>query len=195
MKRLALQVALFALTMCCGSSAIAAEQAIVLRGVIEKLDGPVVSIKTQYGAPAKFMLGPSPHVIAAEKLPKEAIKPGAIVHIVRSPTGTKPIVEVQVFSENSDQLLRDILDPGSASGLVRELTASNDGYRISTIQGAEEKQVIVPTETPVVAYVSAEAEGMKVGAAVLAANGKKMPDGLVQMGLLVYGRDGAVPNL
>lgn len=193
MKRQMTLLALLAITIG-GVQFTMAGQGIVLRGVIERLDGPIFVMKTRYNAPSKFILSPSPHVIAAERLSIEGIKPGAIVRVVRRP-GTNSIAELHVFSEMSQRLAQDILDPGETVGVERDLTSSSDGYRISINGSAGEEQILVPGQTSVIAYVPGEVGELKAGAAVIAADGKKMPDGLVEIDLIVYGRDGAVPKL
>jgi hypothetical protein len=190
----AIRIAMLALTTA-GINFPAAAEKIAMQGAIEKLEGPVFVIRTRYGAPAKFTLGPSPHLIAVEKSSRERIKPGTIVEIVRNPNARNSIVELQIFSETSHELMKDVLDNRKDAGLVRDVTPSGDQYRLSLGDGAADKQIVVPIETPIVAFVPGEAGDVKVGSAVVGADGKKIQDGLVQIDLLVYGRDGAVPKL
>ncbi|WGR90747.1 hypothetical protein MTX26_35595 (plasmid) [Bradyrhizobium sp. ISRA443] len=195
-----LQILLLSFSITCVHLPAAAEEQIVLRGAIEKQNGPVFVLKTHYGAQAKFTLGVSSQLVAVEPGSFEIIKPGTMLRAVESASGSRGLLELQVLSQAVQEAVQSrsgglLWSDSSNIGIVSDVSSSADGYRISIKDGSHERSILAPTRTPVVMFDHGKTADVNVGTAVVAADGKKTPEGLVEIDLLIYGRDGAVPNL
>jgi hypothetical protein len=119
---------------------------------------------------------------------------------VPGPDGGARAVEVHVFPENmrgTGEGSRPYdLRPNSSmtNATVAESVAGKDGNTLLVRYKDGEKKVEVPSDTPVVTYVSADKSDLKVGAKLIAFI-RPLSDGSFETNRVSVGRDGLTPPM
>jgi hypothetical protein len=173
-----------------------------VRGTIESVDGDVLSVKSRSGEDVKLHMTADVRVVGITKIALSDIKVGSFIGTttVPGPDGIPTAVEVHVFPENlrgTGEGSRPYdLRPNSTmtNATVAESVVGNDGHTLLVKYKDGEKKVVVPTETPVVTYVSADKSDLKPGAKVIAFV-KMLPDGSFESNRVSVGRDGLTPPM
>ena len=174
-----------------------------LRGIIEAVDGNVVTVKAAGGVDAKVMLADKAVIIAVVKATLAEIKEGTFLGSAAIPQadGTQKAVEVHIFPEEMrgtgeghrpyPPVANGTMTNGSASGAT---VSGIEGSTITVKYTGGEKKIIVPPNAPILRYEIGGKADLKPGAhfTVLAAN--KRPDGTFETSRINVGRDGAVPQ-
>lgn len=184
------------------TTAVAGEP-IKLRGTIERVDGQMIVLKTRYGAQVKLTVTESPELVAVVKSSIADIKPGMLVgssgHVQSD--GAQRANEVHIIPDSmrgiGEDRFRQDSEPQikTLNASVDEITVGVDGDLLTVKSKAGERKVIVPSGTPIVTFVPGERTDLRPGVAIFVADAKKQPEGLVQTGQIIYGRDGLTPPL
>jgi hypothetical protein len=173
-----------------------------VRGTIESVDGDVLSVKSRSGEDVKLHMTADVRVVGITKISLSDIKVGSFIGTTTMPgsDGMPTAIEVHVFPENlrgTGEGSRPYdLRPNSTmtNATVTESVVGNDGHTLLVKYKDGEKKVVVPTETPVVTYVSADKSDLKPGAKVIAFV-KMLPDGSFESNRVSVGRDGLTPPM
>ena len=173
-----------------------------IRGTIEAIDGPVLSIKSREGTDMKVKMTDNVAVFAVVKTELSEIKEGSYIGVTAlpEPDGTQKAVAVHIFPENQRGAAEGFrpwdLRAGSTmtNATVAETVKGTDGQNIMVKYKDGEKKVVVSPETPVVTYVPADKSDLKPGAKVIAFM-KKLPDGSFETSRVNVGRDGLTPPM
>ncbi len=173
-----------------------------VRGVIEAVDGDMLTVKSRDGDEVKLRMTADMRVVGIIKIPLSDIKVGSFIGTttVPGPDGSQNAVEVHVFPENmrgTGEGSRPYdLKPNSSmtNATVAESVAGNDGHTLMVKYKDGEKKVVVSPDTPVVTYVPADRSDLKAGAKVIAFM-KKLPDGSFETNRVSVGRDGLTPPM
>jgi hypothetical protein len=182
-----------------GASAAWAQSPTRVRGTIERLDGPILTVKSREGADVTVRLADNLSVSGVVKAALTDIKPGSYVGIAALPrAGELNAVEVLVFPE----AMRGTAEGHGPWDLLPESTMTNAtvAESVDRVQGRTltlkykdgERTITVPPEAPIVTLVPADRTELKPGAAVFIP-ATRQPDGSLQASRVLVGRDIAPP--
>jgi hypothetical protein len=197
--RRALAAASFALI--CAALPASAQEAVRVRGTIEKVDGGVYTVKSRDGTELKLTMTDNPLFVAIAPATMADIKQGMFVGSAGTmqPDGTQKAIEVHIFPESMrgtgeghyDWDLKPNTKMTNAN--VEQSVAGVDGQMLSVKYKDGEKKLLVTPETVVVTYVPGNKDDLKPGTRIFVGAAKKMPDGTLQTPRVTYGRNGAGP--
>jgi hypothetical protein len=182
---------------------LSAQDTVRVRGTIERIDGPVLVVKSRDGAEVKVTITDPPVYVALIKASVADIKPGMYVGATGLPQadGSQRAVEVHIFPEamrgTGDGHRPWDLAPAATmtNANVEETVAGNDGHTLTMKYKDGEKKLVVTPETVVVTYAPGDRAELKPGTGVFISAAKKMPDGTLQTPRLNYGRGGLMPPM
>jgi len=174
-----------------------------IRGSIEAVDGPVLSIKTREGNSVKVRITDNVAVFAVVKTALSEIKTGSYIGVTAmpEPDGTQKAVAVHIFPENqrgaAEGFLPWDLRPNSTmtNATVAETVAGTDGQHILVKYKDGEKKVVVPPDTPIVTFVAGDKSEVKPGARIIIFGATKKDDGTLEANRVNVGRDGITPPM
>lgn len=171
-----------------------------VRGTIEKVDGPVLSIKDKDGAVVTVKLTDNAQVFGVVPAGVGDIKVDSYIGVgaMPQPDGSQKAIQVTIFAPSQRGIgegFRPWDRPGSTmtNGSVDAAVAGVNG-RVLTVKykGGEQKIVIAEGAT-IRAYLPGDKTELKPGAHVAITRPEKAPDGSLQAGRINVGRNGAVP--
>jgi hypothetical protein len=169
-------------------------------GMIEQIDGSMLTVKPRDGAAVKIMLANDAQVTAVTRASLADITQGSYIGSGAMPQadGTQKAVEVHIFSE----ALRGEGDghrpwsgaPGGTmtNGAVGNSVTGVDGPVLTVKYNGGEKKLVVTPTTPIVKYDVGNKSELKPGANVRT-NAVKKPDGTLEAARISVGRDGFMP--
>ena len=173
-----------------------------IRGTIEAVDGPMLSIKTREGSDVKVKMTDNVAVFAVVKTELSQIKEGSYIGVsaMPQPDGTQKAFAVHIFPENQRGAAEGFrpwdarANSTMTNATVAETVKGTDGQNITVKYKDGEKKVLVTPETPVVTYVPGDKSDLKAGAKVIAFM-KQLPDGSFETNRVSVGRDGLTPPM
>jgi hypothetical protein len=178
-----------------------AQETVRVRGVIDRVEGPVYVVKTRDGAEVRLTVTDNPLFVAIAPSMMADIKPGMFVGSAGTmqPDGTQKAIEVHIFPESMrgtgeghyDWDLKPNTKMTNAN--VEQTVAGTDGQTLSVKYKDGEKKLLVTPETVVVTYVAGNKDELQPGTKIFVGAAKKMPDGTLQTPRITYGRNGAGP--
>jgi hypothetical protein len=174
-----------------------------IRGTIESVDGPMLMIKTREGSDVKVKMTDDITVIGIAKTSLSEIKPGSYIGVsaMPQPDGSQKALAVHIFPEAMRGAAEGFrpwdLRPNSTmtNATVAETVAGVDGQVIQVKYKDGEKKVVVPPETPIVAFLTGEKSEIKPGAKIIIFGAKKQVDGSLETNRVGIGRDGITPPM
>jgi hypothetical protein len=193
--------------MACASAAFAQTPPPVrVRGEIEKVDGNTLMIKARDGSNVTVAVPDNVRVMAFVKASLADIKPNSYIGVTADPQpdGSQKAIAIHIFSEQQRGTGEGHrpwdLRPGTTmtNAAVETTVAGVDGqtitvkYKMGDRTG--EQKVVVPPETPIVAYATGERSELKPGAQVIIFGATKQPDGTLQTPAINVGR-GVTPPM
>jgi hypothetical protein len=182
-------------------STVSAQQTQRLRGMIEKIDGNTLLIKSPDGTPLTLTLADNAVVVGVEKATIADIKEGSYIGsgAMPQPDGTQKALEVHIFAESQ----RGTGDghrswdgaPNSTmtNGAVGQAVSSVDGPVITVKYKDGEKKIVVTPNVPIVRYEVGDKSELKPGAAIGVNAATKKADGTYGAARINVGRGGVVP--
>jgi len=185
------------------ASAAGAQDAVRVRGTIERVDGPVYVVKARDGSELKVTLADNGVVIALVKASLSDIKVGSYVGVTGLPQvdGTQKAVEVHIFPEamrgTGDGHRPWDLQPKSTmtNANVEQVVAGVDGPTLLMKHKDGETKVVVVPDTAIVTYVKGDKGELKPGTKIFIPAAKKQADGSLQTPRINYGKDGVTPPM
>jgi hypothetical protein len=186
------------------SSAVAQQpQRVRVRGTIEAVDGPVLSVKSRDGSMLKVKVADNVAVRAVVKFPLADIKAGNYVGVagMPQPDGTQKAIEVLVFPEamrgTGEGHYPWDLEPSSTmtNASVETTVAGINGPEFTLKYKDGEKKFIVPPDTPVVTFAPSDKSELKPGARIFIIAATKLEDGTLEAAAVTVGRDGVAPPM
>jgi hypothetical protein len=174
-----------------------------IRGTIESVDGKTMSIKTREGTDVKVNMTDNIAVIGIAKTTLADIKQGSYIGVsgMPQPDGSQKALAVHIFPEAMRGAAEGFrawdLRPNSTmtNATVAQTVASVDGQVIEVKYKDGEKKVVVPPETPIVAFVTGEKSEIKPGAKIIIFGAMKKEDGSLETNRIGVGRDGIAPPM
>jgi hypothetical protein len=195
-------IVLGALAIIVSGNAAVAQDTVRVRGTIETIDGPTYVIKARDGGELKVALADKAQIAAVVKASLADIKQGLFVGVTGMPQadGSQNALEVHIFPEamrgtgegHSSWDLRPKSTMTNAN--VDQVVTAVDGQTLTLKYKDGEKRILVPADTPIVAYVRGDNNDLKPGAKVFIA-AIKQPDGTLQGRAWRVGRDGVTPPM
>jgi hypothetical protein len=182
-------------------SAFAQEQAVRVRGTIERAEGDHYIVKARNGGEVKVKLADNAMVVALVKASLADVKQGSYVGVSGMPQadGSQKALEIHIFPEamrgTGDGHRPWDLQPSSTmtNGAVEQTAASSDGQVLTLKYKDGEKKVLVPADCPIVSYLPGDKSELKPGAAIFIAAAQKQSDGTLVTPRVNVGRGTAPP--
>src|ERR1700693_483182 len=174
-----------------------------IRGTIEAVDGPTLSVKTREGNDVKVKMTDNAAVFAVVKTALSEIKEGSYIGVTAmpEPDGTQKAVAVQIFPETQRGAAEGFRPwdqrPGSTmtNATVAETVAGTDGQHILVKYKDGEKKVVVPPGTPIVTFLAGDTSELKPGARIIIFGATKKDDGTLEANRVNVGRNGITPPM
>ena len=174
-----------------------------IRGTIEAVDGPVLSIKSREGTDYKVHMTDNVAVFGVAKTELSEIKEGSYIGVTAlpEPDGTQKAVAVHIFPENQRGAAEGFRPwdqrPNSTmtNATVAETVKGTDGQHILVKYKDGEKKVLVPPGTPIVTFVAGDKSEVKPGAHIIIFGAMKKDDGTLEANRVNVGRDGITPPM
>lgn len=185
------------------ASTASAQETVRIRGTIEKVDGPNLTIKSRDGKDLAVKLSDKARVMAMVKASLADVKPGSYIGVTAmpQPDGSQRAIAIHIFLESQRGVGEGFrpwdLRPNSTmtNAAVDTSVKSVDGQVLTLKYKGGEKKVFVPPETPIVAYAPGDKSEVKAGAHVIIMAAKKNPDGTLEAPSINVGRDGVTPPM
>jgi hypothetical protein len=174
-----------------------------IRGAIEAVDGPLLTVKSREGTEIKVRVTDNVTVTGVAKSAMSEIKPGSYIGVsaMPEPDGTQKALAIQIFPEAQRGVAEGFrpwdLRPGSTmtNATVAETVVGTDGHNIMVKYKDGEKKVVVPPDTPIVAFVAGDKSELKPGARIIIFSAVKKDDGTLEASRVNVGRDGITPPM
>jgi len=174
-----------------------------IRGTIEAVDGPMLSIKSREGADMKVKMTDNAAIFAVVKTDLSEIKQGSYIGVTAmpDPDGTQRAIAVHIFPENQRGAAEGFRPwdarPNSTmtNATVAETVKGTEGQNILVKYKDGEKKVVVPPGTPIVTFVAGDKSEVKAGAKLIIFGATKKDDGSLEAARINVGRDGVTPPM
>jgi hypothetical protein len=174
-----------------------------IRGTIEVVDGPVLTVKTREGQDVKVNMTDNVAVFAVVKTQLSEIKEGSYIGVtgMPQPDGTQKAIAVHIFPENQRGAAEGFRpwdrQPNSTmtNATVAQTVKGTDGQNITVKYKDGEKKVVVPPDTPIVTFVASDKSEVKAGANIIIFGATKKEDGTLEANRVNVGRDGITPPM
>ena len=182
---------------------LSAQDTVRIRGILERVDGPLLIVKSRDGDEFKVIVTDPPVYVALVRASVADIKPGMYVGATGLPQadGSQRAVEVHIFPEamrgTGDGHRPWDLAPAATmtNANVEQTVAGNDGHTLTMKYKDGEKKLVVTPQTVVVTYAPGDRTELKPGTGVFISAARKMTDGTLQTPRINYGRDGLMPPM
>ncbi len=174
-----------------------------IRGVIEAVDGSMLSIKSREGTDMKVRMTENVAVFGVAGTDLSEIKEGSYIGVtaVPEPDGVQKAVAVHIFPENQRGAAEGFRPwdqrPNSTmtNATVAQTVKGTDGQNILVKYKDGEKKVLVPPGTPIVTFVAGDKAELKAGAKIIIFGAVKKDDGTLEANRVNVGRDGITPPM
>jgi hypothetical protein len=174
-----------------------------IRGTIEAVDGPVLSIKSREGTDIKVRMTDNVAVFGVAKTEMSEIKQGSYIGVsaMPEPDGTQKALAVHIFPENQRGAAEGFrpwdlrANSTMTNATVAETVKGTDGQNIMVKYKDGEKKVVVPPDTPIVTFVAGDKSELKPGAKIIIFGAVKKDDGTLEANRVNVGRDGITPPM
>jgi hypothetical protein len=199
-----LVVASLATTLVLTASAQAQKpQPVRIRGAIEAVDGNTLTVKTREGTDTKVNMTDNITVIGIAKSSLSNVKEGSYIGVSAMPEsdGTQKALAIHIFPEAMRGAAEGFrawdLKPNSTmtNATVADTVAGVDGQNILVRYKDGEKKVVVPPETPIVAFVTGNKAEIKPDAKIIIFGATKKADGTLETDRIGVGLDGITPPM
>src|SRR3981189_659824 len=174
-----------------------------VRGTIEAVDGAALSIKARDGSAIKERATDNAAVLGVAKTELSEIKVGSYIGVTAmpEPDGTQKAVAVHIFPESQRGAAEGFRPWDRRTGstmtnaTVAETVKGVDGQNILVKYKDGEKKIVVPPDTPIVAFVAGDKSELKAGAKIIIFGANKKEDGTLEAARVNVGRDGITPPM
>jgi hypothetical protein len=184
------------------ASAFADGTPVRVRGSVVSLDGSKLVVHAKDGKDVTVNLADSFAAVAVVKASMADIKEGTFIGTatVTQPDSTLRSLEVVVFPDKMRGTGEGHYpwDLGSSSMMTNATVANAvkgvEGQTVTVTYKGGEKKIDIPANVPVVALVPATKEEIKPGAVVFVPT-QRQPDGSLNGGAVLFGKDGVIPPM
>ncbi len=170
-----------------------------LRGIVERLDGQILVVKTRVGQDVPVTLAPNFMVTGVEKRSLSEIKTGDFIAStsVRGPDGKLRALEVHFLPPGAGegQFAWDLApDSLMTNATVAGVAVAPQGQVLRVTYKGQEAEITVPPDVPVVAFVPGDISLVRPRAAIFIF-GRRNPDGSVSATRATLEKDGVKPPM
>jgi len=203
-KSFVLGAAGFALVLTTGVSLAQQPAQVRVRGTIEKVDGPVLTVLSRdHQQTYKIKVAYNAAVRGIVKAALADIKANSFIGVSGMPQadGSQKALEIHIFPE----AMRGTGEGHRPWDLVPNSTMTNATVtqQVKGVQGEEitlkyeegEKKIVVTPQTVIVTYVPGDKSELKPGAKIFIAGAQKKDDGTLEAAAISVGRDGMAPPM
>jgi len=203
-KSFVLGAAGFALVLTTGVSLAQQPAQVRVRGTIEKVDGPVLTVLSRdHQQTYKIKVADNAAVRGIVKAALADIKANSFIGVSGMPQadGSQKALEIHIFPE----AMRGTGEGHRPWDLVPNSTMTNATVtqQVKGVQGEEitlkyeegEKKIVVTPQTVIVTYVPGDKSELKPGAKIFIAGAQKKDDGTLEAAAISVGRDGMAPPM
>jgi hypothetical protein len=178
-------------------------QTMRIAGTIERVDGDEIAIHAIEGGGTNTVhLTKDAAVFGVTRATATDITPGAFIAVgaMPQPDGSQRAIRVTVFAESQRGLGEGFRPWDRAPGgtmtnaTVAETVKSVEGHVVTVKYKDGEKRIVIPPETPILAYSVGERGELKPGAAVAITRAKRKLDGTWEADRINVGRGGVIPD-
>jgi len=179
-------------------------QTVRVRGTVEAVDGPVLTVKSRDGQTSyKVKMTDNVAIRGVIKAALADIKENSFIGVtgMPQPDGSQKAVEIHIFPEalrGTGEGFRpwDLL-PNSTmtNATVAQMVKGVSGDEITLKYKDGEKKIVVVPETVIVTYVPGTKDELKPGAKIFIAGANKKEDGTLEAASISVGRDGLTPPM
>jgi len=202
MTRVTARASTVVLLLAISIAAAQAQQTMRLRGVIEGVNGKILTARSDKGDQLKLNLAEKMLVVDVVKASMAEIKEGSFIGsgAMPQPDGSQKAIEVHIFPESMRGTGEGFRSwdgaPNSTmtNGTVGNAVTAVEGPVIIVKYKDGEKKIIVTPEVPIVRYEIGDMTGLKPGVAFTVVRATKKPDGSFDIDRINVGRDGLVPH-
>jgi hypothetical protein len=179
-------------------------QTIRIRGSIEGIDGPTLTVKSRDGQTSySVRLTENAAVRGIVPAAFSDIKPNSYIGVTGMPQadGSQKAIAIHIFPEYLrgtgegfrpwDRLPNSTMTNATVSQMVKGV----DGEEITVVFKDGEKKIIVTPETVIVAYVRGERSELTPGSKVFIPAASRKEEGLYEAASISVGRDGLTPPM
>ncbi len=196
-----MRIVAVAVALGCGLALAQAQETVRVRGVIDKVDGPVVTVKASDGKEATLRLADNVTVFGLSKGTMADIKTGDFIGVGAMPQedGTQRAIQVTIFPEalrGTGEGFRpwDRAPSSTMTNATVETTVSGvTGRELLVKYRGGEQKIVVPPDAAIIRFAPATRDDLKAGAAISVNNALRQPDGSLSAARVSVGRDGFVP--
>jgi hypothetical protein len=173
-----------------------------IRGQIEKVAGNDVTVKERNGSTLNVKLADNVRYMAFVPATLADIKPNSYIGVTAmpQPDGSQKAIAIHIFLESQRGTGEGFRPwdkaPGSTmtNAAVDTTVSSVDGQVVTVKYKDGEKKVIIPPNTPIVAYTQGNKDEVKPGAQIMITAAQKQPDGSLVAPQINIGR-GVTPPM
>ena len=184
------------------TSAFADSTPVRVRGSVVSLDGSKLVVHANDGKEVTVNLADNFAALAVVRSSMADIKEGTFIGTatVTQPDSTLRSLEVVVFPDKMRGTGEGHYpwDLGSSSMMTNATVANAvkgvEGQTVTVTYKGGEKKIDIPANVPVVALVPATKEEIKPGAVVFVPT-QRQPDGSLNGGAVLFGKDGVIPPM
>jgi hypothetical protein len=174
-----------------------------VRGTVESVDGPMLSVKSRDGATLKVKLADNAVVRTVVRKTMSDVKQGVFVGITAmpQPDGTQKAVEIHIFPEalrgtGEGHRPWDLVPNSTMTNAnIESAVASSDGQTLVLKYKDGEKKFTVPANAEVVMFAPGSAADIKAGEKIFIVAAKKLPDGTLEAPGATVSKDGVNPPM
>ena len=185
----------------CGISAVAQTSSVRIGGIIDRVEGQTLSIRSSDGQELSIMLPADVRITALANKSLNDIKPGDFVGAaaVADANGTLHAQEVHIFPESmrgSGEGSRPMTGPQQSmtNATVAEVVGTPDGQSLKLQYPGGQQEIDVGPDDRVVAIIPGDPSLLKPGAAVVVF-ASKAPDGTLTARSVQAQKDGVKPMM
>jgi hypothetical protein len=183
-------------------AAASAQEAVRVRGTIERVDAGAYLVKARDGSTLKLTLAANAAVAASVRSSLSDIKPGSFIGVAALPLadGSQRALEVHIFHESMRGTGEGHrpwdLQPGSTmtNATVGQIATTTDGHSILLKYKDGEKRIVLSPGTVIVTYLPGGVSELKPGARIFVPAAAKQADGTLKAQRVMVGRDAAPPQ-
>jgi len=174
-----------------------------VRGTVEAIDGPMLTVKSRDGQTLKVKMADNVAVRGVAKASFSDVKQNSFIGVTGMPQadGSQKAVEIHIFPEalrgaGEGHRPWDLM-PNSTmtNATVAQMVKGVEGNEITLKYKDGEKKIVVAQNTSIVSYVPADKSELKPGAKIFIPAGNKKADGTLEAPTISVGRDGIVPPM
>ncbi len=175
-----------------------------VRGTVEAVDGPVLTVKSRDGKTTyKVRMADNVAVRGIIKASLSDIKANSFIGVTGMPQadGSQKAVEIHIFPEalrgtGEGHRPWDLM-PNSTmtNATVEQMVKGVSGDEITLKYKDGDKKIVVTPETVIVTYAPGSKDELKAGAKIFVAGATKKDDGTLEAASISVGRDGITPPM